>query len=249
MKKIMLASVVLVLAVILMISCSKTNPAAPEEPTGTATLTSTITPTYTDTPVFTSTATPTVTVTSTSTPADLYVDDFEDGDYNNAISSWGANTLVGSLVHYYGLITPPPGNGSHSFAVTATVNVQTGNTLAYVNTSTGPTGSATAMNASMYNKLRFGRMFNGALYSGSKSIYISIYDDLNIAQYQIISVFSTAFEEAEINLRSGYSLTGGTIDALLSNIKQINVSVYVQGVPGDNMIFNLVIDDMRFTHN
>ncbi|HRU39301.1 MAG TPA: hypothetical protein P5511_05445, partial [Candidatus Goldiibacteriota bacterium] len=210
MKKIFVLVLSAVSVLFLALSCAKDNPAEPAGPTGTptvsrtATCTFTITCTSTDTPPFTATPTATATATSTATPPDLYVDDFEDGDANNAINYWSANTITGTTIHYQGLIAPPPGNGLHAYAVTATAEIQAGQAMAYVNLSTGPTGSATPMNASMYNKLRFGRMFNGSLASGTKSVYVTIYDDSNMVQYQIGSVFSPGFDDWEVNLRQSY---------------------------------------------
>lgn len=267
MKKMILGAAAVALTLLFVISCAKNSPVEPVPPasTLTATVSATITPTHsgtptitetftatptdTDTPPFTATPTATITVTSTSTPPDLWVDDFEDGDLLNPISSWGANTLLGTTIHFQGLITPPPGSGSYSFAVTATADIQTGNTMAYVNLSTGPVSGATPMNASAYNKLRFGRLFNGTISGGSKSVYVTIYGATNFVQYSMGAVFSPVFEEWDIGLRASYFLSGGTLDEVLGNITQINVSAYITGSPGEYMDFNLVIDDVRFTHN
>jgi hypothetical protein len=254
MKKLSYAMIVIMLLFVIL-SCQNKAPAGPAQPTGTDTVTFTITPTFsitetfTDTPSFTATPTFTATVTSTSTPPDLVIDDFEDGNLVNAISYWGANSMLGNTIHYQNLITPPPGNGTHAFAVTATVNVAAGDTYTYIIAGTGPTGSATPVDVRQYNKIRFGRLLNGTLYGGIKSFSVSFTDDANTVTYGTGAQFSVVFEEWELGLRQSYSLSGGSLEDLLANVKQIYFTFYVNGVPGDSADVALVIDDLRFTHN
>ncbi len=244
MKKVLLSVLAVVLFLSFVFSCKKNDPAAPADPTATRTITCTVTNTMSVTVSPTITCTP----TSTSTPPDLYIDNFEDGNLANLISTWGSNSMGDSVIHYQGLITPPPGNGSYAYALTTTVQVAAGMTYGYATISTGPTGSALPLNARAYNKLMFLRRYNGTVHGGTKTLFVTITDDVNMASYQIGSVFSTGLDDWELNLRQSYSLSGGTIDDLLSNIKQINFTCYTNGVPGDAIDIELVIDDVRFVY-
>lgn len=94
--------IVIVISLILLISCNKTNPAEPAADNGTATSTPTITITGTITQTPTTTATATNTPVSTATP-NLYIDCFING-VNSSISYW-FTLRVGGVSYQYATIT------------------------------------------------------------------------------------------------------------------------------------------------
>jgi hypothetical protein len=237
-------------AVIIMtaaVSCKTKQPTVVDPPTATPTFT--ITQTSTDTPGLTPTSTFTVTVTSTATPAPLWIDDVEDDNFANLISSWSANTATGTTVHALGPQAAPPGAGSYAMGLTATTQIQAGQTMNYLGLSTGATGSATPVDARLYNHLRFGRMLNGVIASGSGTFFVEMTNDVVTASWQIGGGLSQSYGPCDINLRFNYGIGGGTIEELLADVKQIRFMYYLNGTSGDSAMIELVIDDVRFTHN
>jgi hypothetical protein len=247
MRRTAIALILLILMSVALVSaCQKKNePAAPSAPAATATSTNVNSPTLTMT--CTQTATATITPTFTSTPPDIMIDNVEDGNSSSLFNTWMGYATGGSTVHSWGPASTSPKNGSYAMELTATVNV-TGS-YAFTALNTGATAGVTPIDVRAYNKLRFYRKLDGTLISGTKSFVVTMTDDINSVSYTIGAVFSPNFEEWDLNLRTSYSLSGGTIEDLLSGVKQITFEFFLNGAVGSTAEVEIVLDDIRFTHN
>jgi hypothetical protein len=181
-----------------------------------------------------------------TTPAPLYVDDFEDGDRDNIIATWMYANLT--TVNTFDAVSAPPGNGNYALELDAEMEATTpwpGGSVYWGASSahTGSTTNATPLDVRGYGRICFGLSF---LASGpGPELDVLLYGPSVTARYDLLSDFDSDFKEYSVPL-SEFALTGGTLSELKASVEQIMFQAFVWGDQWDTMDYTLVIDDVRF---
>ncbi len=184
----------------------------------------------------------------------LYIDNFEDNDYANLLTSQWLATAIGgaSQLHYCLLQTGPNKNGAYALVVSATVQaaIDAGPYyygMAYLNT--GSTGSAVPADISKYNKLRFYAALCDAVEGSASLLFtVNIYGGTSSqASINVATAFNPVFKDYSLNL-SDFTVDSGTLADLKSGLKQIIFNVFIQSpAANDTADIQFYIDDVRFT--
>jgi hypothetical protein len=194
----------------------------------------------------------------------LYVDDFEDGDWENAISVWrNMFDSLSTTQTFYGI--DAAGDGNHTMRLA--MNMPTDQPLQpndpnedtfWENSglNTGPTSTANAIDVTGYTNLAFSLSFAGS-YSGSPhhsdgylNLYIYMTGNGGTIKYPLFedtsfTDFMHDFTEYVIPL-DDFDVNVGSLAELKQAIEQIMFSVWLSGDDDDAVSYELILDEVRF---
>lgn len=188
----------------------------------------------------------------------LEVDDFEDNDLVNAINSWmisydpttttpsSMDTVDADVVH------APPACGDYLLQVLCEMQpdhtTQSGSDhYEFFFLHTGPTNTATPVDASSHGSLEFGLSFEGIISDGTADVYIvtRVYGGGSSISYDLLDGFAS-YSEYSIPLQDFTVSPGGTLEEVKSAVDQISFTVQIWGEESAVADYALQLDNLRF---